>query len=212
MPSILLSPHPEPGAQAVIWELIRGSGLLAYVALTFSTILGIAITVRAFDSITKRAYVYEGHQSVSIAALVLTGVHMIALLFDKFVGFSVAAVLVPFASGWRPWAVVLGIGAFYIMLIVTLTSYIRPQIGQKAWRAIHYSSFAAWGFAVVHGLTAGSDTGEVWVQYLYLVTAALVILITTFRFLAPRGRQAGRLPAPESASFRQPISAGDDRL
>ena len=90
MPSILLSPHPEPGTQALVWELIRGSGLLAYVALSISTILGIAITVRAFDSITKRAYVYEGHQSVSIAALVLTGVHMVMLLFDKFVGFSVA--------------------------------------------------------------------------------------------------------------------------
>jgi predicted ferric reductase len=206
MPLILLSPHPEPGTQALVWELIRGSGLLAYIALSISTILGIAITVRAFDSITKRAYVYEGHQSVSIAALVLTGIHMVMLLFDKFVGFSVAAVLVPFAAGWRPWAVVLGIGAFYITLIVTVTSYIRPQIGQKAWRAIHYSSFAAWGFAALHGLTAGSDTGEVWVQYLYLGTAALVVLITTFRFLAPRGRQAGRLPAPESSAFQRHLS------
>jgi predicted ferric reductase len=201
MPSILLSPAPDAGAQALIWELIRASGLLAYVALTLSTIFGIGITVRAFDSLAKRAYVYEAHQSVSIAALVLTSVHMFMLLFDRFVSFGLTEILVPFAAGWRPVAVALGIGAFYISAIVTLTSYLRTQIGQRAWRIVHYSAFAAWGFAAVHGITAGSDTGEVWVQYLYLVTVALVVMITTFRFLAPRGRQTGRLPAPDAASF-----------
>lgn len=211
MPSILLSPHPDPGTQAMIWELVRGSGLLAYTMLSLSTMLGIAITVRAFDSITKRAYVYEGHQAISIVALVLTGIHMVMLLFDDFVGFSVFAVLIPFASGWRPIAVALGIGAFYITVVVTATSYVRPQIGQKAWRTIHYSAFVAWGFAALHGLFSGSDTGELWVQYLYLGTIALVAMITTFRFLAPRGRAAGALPAPDASTFAR-AAASDEGI
>jgi predicted ferric reductase len=195
MLSILLSPHPEPGVQALIWELIRGSGILAYIMLSVSTLLGMAISMRALDRFTKRAHVYEEHQSISIVALALTFVHGATLLLDKYITFSATDILVPFAADWRPVAVALGIVSVYIMAVVTGTSYVRRYIGQKAWRAIHYSSFLAWLFAALHGITAGSDSGELWVQYMYLVTISAVLLMLVVRLGVRRGVPGSRTPA-----------------
>lgn len=194
MLSLLLSPHPQPGVQALIWELIRGSGILAYVMLSFSTLLGMAISIRALDRFTKRAHVYEGHQSVSIVALALTFVHGATLLLDKYIALSATDILVPFAADWRPVAVALGIVSMYIVAVVTGTSYARRYIGQRAWRAIHHSSFLAWLFAALHGITAGSDSGELWVQYMYLVTISAVFLMFVAR-LGVRRRMPARTPA-----------------
>lgn len=192
MSSILLSPHPDPGLQALVWELIRGSGILAYLMLSISTLLGMAISMRALDRFTKRAYVYEGHQSISIVALALTLVHGTTLLLDKYISFSPADILMPFAADWRPVAVALGIISMYIMAIVAGTSYVRRYVGQKTWRIIHYTSFIAWLFAALHGITAGSDSGELWVQYMYLITISAVLLLFVARIgtrrLAPSPR------------------------
>jgi sulfoxide reductase heme-binding subunit YedZ len=192
----LLSPHPDPGVQALIWELIRGSGILAYVMLSVSTLLGMAISMRALDWLTKRSHVYEGHQSISIVALAFTCVHGTALIFDKYIGFSVADILIPFAAGWRPIAVALGIVSFYTLAIVTGTSYVRRHIGQRAWRTIHYSSFVAWGFAALHGVTAGSDSGSAWVQVMYVTTVGAVVTMLALRLMLlrlPPAQQDARL-------------------
>ena len=53
-----------------VWEMIRASGLIAYVLLSVSMIVGIAVRVRALDWLMKRAWVLEGHQTLSVLALI----------------------------------------------------------------------------------------------------------------------------------------------
>lgn len=178
-----------------IWEMIRASGLIAYVLLSVSMIVGIGVRVRALDWLMRRAWVLEGHQTFSVLALAFTAAHIGFTLFNRHAPFSFIDVLVPFSSGWRPVAMSLGIIGFYLIALLTFSSWLRPVIGQKTWRTIHYSGFAAWIMALGHSVFSGSDTGEAWVQWLYLTSAAAVILLIAFRVLTA-GKRAAQSPNP----------------
>jgi predicted ferric reductase len=97
----------------------------------------------------------------------------------------------------------MGIGTLYLTATLVVSTYLRSYIGQKMWRTIHFGGFAAWFMALAHGLSAGSDTDLVWIQYLYLVTAALVTLVLIFRIIAPSNRQR----APGGPATSPPIAA-----
>lgn len=191
----------SPTLDLRVWEMIRASGLIAYVLLSVSMIVGIAVRARALDWLVKRAWVLEGHQTLSVLALAFTGGHIVLTMLNQYLPFSYVDVLVPFASGWSPVAIALGIVAFYLMALLVLSSWLRPVIGQRAWRAIHYGGFVCWVMALGHGIFSGTDTSAVWVQWLYLVSAASVGLLIVFRALTARNRTQS--PAPERLQVQQ---------
>jgi predicted ferric reductase len=94
-------------------------------------------------------------------------------------------VLIPFASSWRPVPIALGVLAMYLIGLLALSTRLRPFIGQKAWRTIHYGSFLAWAMALVHAVDSGSDATVAWVQVLYLASATAVFLMLAYRILLP---------------------------
>lgn len=62
----------------------------------------------------------------------------------------------------------------------------RKWIGQRGWRRLHYASFAAFGLAVAHALTAGTDL--VGIRGLIVAAVALepVLWLGFARLLLPR--------------------------
>jgi predicted ferric reductase len=76
-------------------------------------------------------------------------------------------VLIPFVSSFRPFWTGIGIIAFYLSILVTVTFYLRKQITMKAFRVIHYLSIAAFLGALFHGLYAGTDSTLTWTQLMY---------------------------------------------
>jgi predicted ferric reductase len=169
----------------ILWQFIRASGLFAILLLTVSVIAGILVKTRAADQVVRRAWTHEAHQSLSFASLGLVALHVILILFNSHVPFDVASALVPFITTWKPLPTALGILGLYLMVALTVSTYARNIIGQKAWRMLHYASFLAWLAAILHGVSAGSDTGLPAVQWLYWVLAGSVVLATTYRILLP---------------------------
>ncbi len=168
-----------------IWELIRASGISTLVLLTLAVSMGISVNVRALDSVVKRAWVNEAHQFVSLLALAFMLFHLSLVVVNRHVPISLGESLIPLSATWRPVALALGTMSLYLSSLLVLSSYFKPLIGHRAWRLIHYAGFAGWGLAMAHGLIAGSDSGVVWMQYLYLSAFAAVMFLTAFRVLAP---------------------------
>lgn len=177
-------------ADLAAWQFIRASGLAAFVLLSVVVLLGVAVNVRALDFLMKRAWVNEGHQTLSLVAVTFTGLHVMLLLVNRHVPFTLAGVLAPFASEWKPLPAALGSVSMYLTLGLAASSYVRSAIGYRTWRTIHYAGFAGWAIALVHGVSAGSDSGLLAVQYLYLVAGASVVFLVLFRVLAPSERAA----------------------
>ena len=170
-------------ADLLVWEAIRAAGLLAYALLSLGVLLGLATRTRAFDALLRRAWVNELHQSLSVAALASVAGHVAFILLNTHEPFSLSAAFVPFAASWQPLAVALGVVSMYLAALLVVSSWLRPHIGQKAWRAIHYAGFGAWSLALAHGLAAGSDAQATWVMWLYALSAVAVGLLLAFRLL-----------------------------
>ena len=166
-----------------LWEFIRAGGLMAFLLLTAAVGLGLCIRTRSSDPFAARSWVFNLHQSVTLAALAATLLHVLAILANSFVPFAIKDVLVPFASSWRPLATASGILAMYCSILLVGSFYVRRQIGYRAWRLIHYGSFIAWTSALAHGLLAGHDTSAGWVIWLYGFSCEAVGLLLLYRLL-----------------------------
>jgi predicted ferric reductase len=124
------------------------------------------------------------HQFVSILALAMAAFHALILLGDRSMAYSGLELLVPFASGrYRRWWVGLGQLGGYLAAVVVLSFYVRRVIGARAWRLIHYSSFALYLLVLAHGIGAGTDASAVPMIGLYALTGLIVYVLTVYRLL-----------------------------
>ena len=163
------------------WMLIRGSGLVAFALLAGSTIWGLLITTKILGRAAKPKGVTWFHESLGIAGVIATVVHMVVLSMHEFIEFSWSEILIPGKAAWEPVATALGIMAFYGMTIISLSFYVKRFIGQQAWRAIHFGSLGVFMSALIHGITAGTDTQVLAVTIMYVATATAVLLLVVVR-------------------------------
>ena len=140
----------------LMWYITRSAGLVAYLLLWFSTAWGLAVTSKIFDAILHRTFTYDFHQFISLLSIGFILLHVAVLMADRYLPYSLAQVLVPFLSPYRPVWVGIGVIAFYLCLLVTITFYIRNRIGMRAFRWIYVSSMVAYLGAVVHSFLAGN--------------------------------------------------------
>lgn len=190
-------------AGTAAWTTARAAGVIAFVALTLDVVFGLLVSTGAADRLVPRGRSVEIHRWLSSVALALTAGHAVVLLGDRFVRFDVLDLLVPFLSPYRAVAVGLGILAGYGALVVHLSFGVRRRLGVKTWRRLHFLSFAVFGAALTHGVLAGSDSGRVGMQLLYLGSAALVAGLTLHRAvvipIARRATRRGQDPGGETA-------------
>jgi hypothetical protein len=163
------------------WYLSRAAGFTAYALLALSVAGGLALSVRMRPPRVAARQWFEAHRSISFLALALTLLHVAALLGDGYFDFGPADVLLPFASPYRPWETALGVIALYALVAVCVSFYLKRWIGQRGWRALHFASFALFALATLHGVTAGSDTHEMWARALYAVAGGAVLALVLYR-------------------------------
>ncbi len=176
----LLSQAFSLDSAQVFWFITRSAGLIAYLLFWLSTVWGLAVSSKIFDRFLHRPFTFDTHGFLSLLALGFIAIHVVALLFDSYSPFSVAQLLVPFASTYRPLAVGLGIISLYLALLVTVSFYMRRRIGYKTSRLLHYASFIAYIGATLHGIMAGTDAPLFGTQLMYEETAFVVVLLTAY--------------------------------
>jgi methionine sulfoxide reductase heme-binding subunit len=170
----------------VAWFAARGAGAVSLLMLTASVSLGLVTVTRFQAAGWPRFFNYELHRRISLLSIVFLAVHVLAAVLDPFTSLGIGAALVPLASTYRPVPVALGVIAAYLFTALIATSLLRRRVGQKAWRAIHWASYAMWPLALMHGITAGSDAFAPWMLLIDAACVAVVGLSLAWRIL-PRG-------------------------
>ena len=194
------------------WYSVRALGFLAYIILAASVVYGLLLSTKLLDAIAHRPISFALHKDLAIAALLAAALHGTLLVTDQSFNFTPRAILVPFESPYAPVLVGIGQIAFYAMAIVTASFYVRRHIGQRAWRTLHYVSFLAFAGATVHGISAGSDSGQAWAFWIYLAPVAATVFLLTYRIVlsvsmhrvpATAGRPAMGTARPATAPERR---------
>ena len=185
------------------WYVTRAAGIIAYLLLWFSTILGLAVTSKYLDEMLDRIFTYDFHEFISLLAVGFTLLHVLVLMLDKYMPYSLGQILVPFISPYRPFWVGVGVISFYIILLVTITFYLRNRIGSRNFRIIHYLSLAGYIGATLHGYYSGTDTALPAMQILYKISGLAVLFFTVYWLvlLAMRKAENRRKAAELAASM-----------
>jgi predicted ferric reductase len=176
------------------WYMTRASGFVAYMLLFAAVVFGLSMTGDLVSRWLARFRVYDLHRFLSLLALAAAVFHALIVLPDRYIGFSLFELLIPFASPYRPFYMALGAFSLYLAAFIAGTFYLRRLVPYRVWRLIHYATFGAFALALVHGAGAGTDTAAAWPPYLYAATGLIAFNLLVYRALKGSARP-GRAPA-----------------
>jgi methionine sulfoxide reductase heme-binding subunit len=171
------------------WYAARSAGVVAYLLLSTSVVLGILMSAKERFTWPRFA-VEDVHGFLATLAGVFIVIHGGSLLLDRVVPISLAQELVPFTTSYRPFAVGLGITAAELMAAVGVTNLFRQELPYRFWRRAHYLTLAVWAFASIHGLLAGTDRSDPWFAGIVGAAVASVALAAWLRARAALAQAA----------------------
>ena len=175
-----------------VWVTTRAAGLTSYMLLFASVAAGL-LQGGAWARGPVKAKLNMVHQWCGWFGLLFGMVHGLVLLFDRYIGYSLADLLIPFkASGDRLW-MGMGIVSLYLLLLLIISSDLLKKIGKKVWRFIHFLAMPTYLMALVHGIMLGTDSRQAPMIALYAVTGVTVLILLVKRIAALRRKGGGRL-------------------
>lgn len=188
-------------ALKAFWYLSRSSAFAAYLLLWLSMIFGLVITNRLAKLWPGGPQAFDLHQHVSLLAIAFSLFHAMILIGDQYLQLTFEDVLVPFGmDAYRPKWVGFGQISLYLSMLVTLTFYLRKQLGRQLWRVIHITSYAAFVLVFVHGVYSGTDTLASEALAMYALTGISVLFLTAYRILSAIFGPPKKAPASVTAS------------
>lgn len=166
------------------WYVARSSGMLAAILLVLLILSGVGLLTGMTYRLLEPLPAWAIHRAIGLSFGVLTVVHIVVLLFDKFVGFSLIDVLVPFATDYQPvklggmnlgslW-IALGVIAFYAIIAVIISSLFWMQSKPRPWKLIHFMSYGILVMVFLHGLFSGTDLKSGFWRFLWIFGGVVV--------------------------------------
>lgn len=181
---------PEPKA---FWFLSRAAGLSSYALLWLSMVVGLSITNRFARIWPGGPTALDLHNFTGLLGLAVGLAHALVLLGDRYIGYTVAGLMVPYwSTDYRPGWVALGQIGLYLAALVGLSFYARRLIGHHVWRSIHYASFAVFVLVTGHALGSGTDTGTSATTALYSMGGVSVVALAVCRIVVRMNRRRHR--------------------
>jgi hypothetical protein len=162
------------------WYVSRAAGLVGFVLLYISIFLGLTIRLPFMRKYFSPLYAINGHRWIALQAVVMALIHGSALLFDKYLGFKLINVFVPFTAAYQTGFVALGIISFYLMVLLVASSYGRKYLTPKLWRGIHFLNIILYIFVIIHAYNLGTDMKIPLVRNIFVyANVALIWLMIT---------------------------------
>jgi len=167
-----------------LWYTARGTGFVAVIMLTASVALGILTSVRWSAPRWPRFVTSTLHKNISLLSVIFLATHIASTLFDPVSPVHLVNAIVPFTGSYRPLGIGLGVVAVDLLGALVITSLLKQRIGYRIWRAVHWSAYACWPVAMLHGLNSGTDAAAPWARAVYVTCAAIVVAGIGWRVIA----------------------------
>ena len=170
----------------IFWITSRAAGSAALVLASVGVCIGLMMGGKLVRG--RGLDLRAAHETFSVATLIAIVVHALALLGDSFLHPSLAAITIPFVSGYKSVWTTIGIFAGWGTILLGLSFYARRWIGTRRWRSMHRFTVLAWWLGVIHSLGEGTDAGEAWFLAMTAIAVVPAIILFVAR-LSGLGRQ-----------------------
>jgi sulfoxide reductase heme-binding subunit YedZ len=143
--------------QLFVWIVARATGIAAYIAICLSILSGIALRTSVLDFLAKNRALRSLHDFMTWIWIPLGAAHVAALLLDRTAQIALVDLVVPFQVSYAPLAIGLGTVSLDLVVLITVTSWLRRRMGDRLWRWVHRSSYVAFVTLFLHALWSGTD-------------------------------------------------------
>jgi ferredoxin-NADP reductase len=165
------------------WYVTRSSAILAWVLMTLSVVWGVVLSTRIFRKVDDPGWLQDLHRYFGGLSLVMVGVHIVSLMLDGWLHFTPLQALVPFQASYRTIPVALGIGAFYLLVIVYGSSLFRNRLRPRFWKFLHYFNYGSVVLIGFHAGLTGTDAGQWWYFAVSIVILSLTAIAVIVRLV-----------------------------
>lgn len=183
----------------VDWYAARAAGIVAYLLLSGVVLLGLTMAGKRKLKRWPQFALEDVHRFGGLLAGAFIAIHVVTIAVDSWLPFSIAALIVPLLSTYRPLWVGLGIAAAELLLALAVTNHYRRRLPYRFWRTAHYANFAVWSAATLHGVGSGTDRSSPWLLALYALAVSAVGAAIAWRVLRLRAPRLVRALAPAAA-------------
>lgn len=211
-----LTGHP---LSPISWYLARATGITLYLLFWGVVMAGLLLTTRVFDRVVSKATLFSVHAYLGRLAYAFLAAHLLSLVIDQHLPFTIEQLVVPFSGPTgEPWTG-FGILATYLFIVVVASASMRRYIPYPVWRFLHILAFPMYALSLMHGIGAGSSTASPFMQAVYLLTGAGVVVLCLARLAiwrpekraaysdmshVPFDRLGGQTRLPRATSERHP--------
>jgi DMSO/TMAO reductase YedYZ heme-binding membrane subunit len=155
-------------------------GLLA-TGFLYLTLLITPLTL-AFPKIPRKETLFLARRGLGLSALLFSLPHALISFFGPLRGFDG----IPFFDPYTAWALVLGLVSLIILLVLGATAWdgAVTRLGQKRWKLLHRTVYAAGVLAFIHLILVGShytNTHSLW-MFVTLVLVGILVFLQARRF------------------------------
>jgi sulfoxide reductase heme-binding subunit YedZ len=176
-------------ADQFFWVLSRVSGLSSYAALAIALVTGIGLRTAVFDWLGSNRLVRSVHEYTTVLWIPLAVLHIVSLLLDSTARIGLLDVFVPFHSSYGTLGIGLGALSLDVLLVVTVTAYLKRRMPKEWWLWVHRLAYAAFALIFLHAVLSGTDFSDPVVSAITWGSAAALLTLALVRLLG------GRLPA-----------------
>ena len=136
-----------------------------------------------------RFAVADVHRFAALAGTLLVVLHLALLFLDPYAQLRLVDFVVPFLGAYRPLWLGLGTLAFDVLAVVIVTACCATALGVRAFRVVHWATYALWPIAMAHALGNGTDAGHGW----FLLFAGSVRVVVAGALVWRTARQLRRV-------------------
>jgi sulfoxide reductase heme-binding subunit YedZ len=166
----------------MLWYTTRATGLMAFVLLSATVVLGLITRKRVSHPRWTRFVQQELHRRVSMIAVCFLAIHILTSVLDTYVHIGWLSMVVPFSSPYERFFVGLGTISFDLALAVFVSSLFKSRMSDRTWRAFHWLAYASWPVAAAHSVGIGTDMRLGWVDAVVGACCLAVVLAAGYRF------------------------------
>jgi sulfoxide reductase heme-binding subunit YedZ len=141
----------------LLWLTSRAAALTAFFVLAAAVLTGQALRSAMFEGAVRNRDLSNLHRFLTVCWVPFVALHVLAMTLDAVARIAPLDVVIPFQVSYAALPIGLGTIGFDLLLIVTVTGYLRGHLDPTAWRWLHRLSYVMFGVFLLHALLAGTD-------------------------------------------------------
>ena len=176
----------------LLWLTSRAAALTAFFVLAAALLTGQALRSAMFEGAVRNRDLSSLHRFLTVCWVPFVALHVLAMTLDGVARISPLDLVIPFRVSYAPLPIGLGTVGFDLLLIVTVTAYLRNRLDPATWRWLHRLSYVMFGLFLLHALLAGTDFSRSLVLAPAAGVVAFIVITSLARLIFGRLRTSAR--------------------